>query len=89
LSLIMDASLQFSQIKEVAKKTERKILKSINVFDIYEGENLGEEKKSYSVSFILHDAEKTLKDKQINKTMDRLMDAFENELNIVILGRKK
>ena len=89
LSLVMSKSTTFSQIEQVALKTERKILKSVNVFDIYEGENLGDGKKSYSVSFILHDLQKTLQEKQINKTMDRLMDAFERELDIVIIGRQK
>ncbi len=89
LSLVMSKNLKFAEIKAIAQKTEQKILKSINVFDVYEGANLGEGKKSYSVSFILHDQYKTLQDKQINKTMERLMDAFEKELDVVILGREK
>ena len=85
----MKKQLKFADIKAIAERTEQKILKSINVFDIYEGENLGNDKKSYSVSFILHDNFKTLQDKQIRKTMERLMNAFERELDIVILGREK
>jgi len=89
LSLVMNKQLKFADIKAIAERTEQKILKRINVFDIYEGDNLGDGKKSYSVSFILHDNFKTLQDKQISKTMERLMNAFEKELDIVILGREK
>ena len=84
LSLVMDAGMRFNQIEQVANQTERKLLKSLNVFDIYQGEKLGEGKKSYSVSFILQDSQKTLDDKQIDKTMNRLIQAFEQELSAEI-----
>lgn len=84
LSLVMNKQVSFNAVKTLSEKTERKLLKSINVFDIYEGQNLGEGKKSYSVSFILQDAKGTLTDKQIDKTMKRLMQAFERELDILI-----
>jgi phenylalanyl-tRNA synthetase beta chain len=63
---------------------ERRLLKSVNVFDVYEGENIGADKKSYSVSFVLQDENATLTDVVIDKTMQRLMQAFEKELNAVI-----
>ena len=56
----------------------------MNVFDIYEGEKLGKDKKSYSVSFILQDQDKTLSDQEIDQTMNRLMETFEKELHILI-----
>ncbi len=84
LSLVLDKAVNFNQIKELAFKTERKLLTGINVFDIYEGENLGSGKKSYSVSFNLEDSSKTLNDKQIDKTMNRLIDSFESELGAEI-----
>jgi phenylalanyl-tRNA synthetase beta chain len=84
LSLVIDQSMRFDQIERVANQTERKLLKSVNVFDIYQGDKLAEGKKSYSVSFILQDDQKTLEDKQIDKTMTRLIDAFERELSAEI-----
>ncbi|HYG39424.1 MAG TPA: phenylalanine--tRNA ligase subunit beta [Cytophagales bacterium] len=84
LSLVLDKNVKFSDIRKVANKFERRLLKDVSVFDVYEGENLGKEKKSYSVSFILQDMEQTLTDKVIDNTMDKLMKAFENELKAVI-----
>ncbi|TAF73712.1 MAG: phenylalanine--tRNA ligase subunit beta [Bacteroidetes bacterium] len=84
LSLVIDKKITFEEIEKVALKTEKKILKEINVFDIYEGEKLGANKKSYSVSFNLLDSEQTLSDKQIETTMNRLIDAFEKELGALI-----
>ncbi|GAB4011332.1 phenylalanine--tRNA ligase subunit beta [Spirosoma migulaei] len=84
LSLVIDKGVSFEQISRLARQTERKLLRSINVFDVYEGENLGTDKKAYSVSFMLQDAAQTLNDSAIDKTMQRLMSAFEQELGAVI-----
>ncbi|GAB3993048.1 phenylalanine--tRNA ligase subunit beta [Spirosoma daeguense] len=84
LSLVLDKSVTFEQISKLARQTERKLLRSINVFDVYEGENLGTDKKSYSVSFMLQDSTQTLTDTTIDKTMQRLMGIFEKELGAVI-----
>ncbi len=84
LSLVMDKAISFEQVKAVAYKYEKNLLQGINVFDVYEGTNLGEDKKSYSVSFILQDSTQTLTDATIDKTMQKLMNAFEKELNAVI-----
>ncbi|MFN6947011.1 MAG: phenylalanine--tRNA ligase subunit beta, partial [Cytophagaceae bacterium] len=84
LSLVLDKKVSFGEIESIARKFEKRLLQDINVFDIYEGENLGDNKKSYSVSFILQDYEQTLTDKVIDKTMDKLMSAFEKELGAVI-----
>src|SRR6185437_3578052 len=84
LSLVLDKAITFEKISELAAKTERKLLKEVNVFDVYEGENIGKDKKSYSISFILEDMEQTLTDKVIDKTMEKLMESFEKELGAVI-----
>jgi phenylalanyl-tRNA synthetase beta chain len=80
LSLVIDKTVGFDQIQKLA----RNLLKQINVFDVYQGDNLGENKKSYSVSFMLQDYEQTLTDKVIDKTMEKLMGAFEKEIGAVI-----
>ncbi len=81
LALLLDRNIKFSQIKEIAYKTERKLLKNVSVFDVFEDEKLGENKKSYAVSFIIQDETKTLKDKQIDKIMNKLVSNFKRELN--------
>jgi phenylalanyl-tRNA synthetase beta chain len=84
LSLVLDEKVSFASIQKLAFQTEKKLLKLVNVFDVYKGDKLGEGQKSYSVSFVLQDAEKTLADQQIDKTMQRLMAAFERELGAII-----
>ena len=84
LALLLDKKVTFAQVKELAEKTERKLIKQINLFDVYEGKNLGENKKSYAVSFTLQDDTKTLTDKQIDKTMQNLIDAYTKELGAQI-----
>lgn len=84
LSVVLDKQISFQAIEALARKTERKLLKAINVFDVYEGANLGEGKKSYSISFTLEDETQTLTDKMIDKTMERLMQSLEKELGAVI-----
>lgn len=84
LALLLDSNITFAQVKEVAQKTERKLIKSINLFDVYQGANLGDGKKSYAVSFILQDDEKTLTDKQIDKTMQNLIFALNRDLGAQI-----
>lgn len=84
LSLVIDKSITYQQIERLARNTERKILKRLNVFSVYEGEKVEEGKKAYAIAFYLQDQEKTLNDKQIDKTMTKLMSQFENELNAII-----
>jgi phenylalanyl-tRNA synthetase beta chain len=84
LALLIDKEVKFSTIKELAFKAERQILKSVNIFDVYEGSNLPDGKKSYAVSFILQDDEKTLNDKQIEKTMNRLISVYGREVGAQI-----
>ena len=84
LSLVLDKSVTFEQISRLAHQTERKLLRAVNTFDVFEGEQLGRGKKSYSVSFTLQDTTQTLTDATIDKTMQRLMSAFERDLGAVI-----
>jgi phenylalanyl-tRNA synthetase beta chain len=84
LALLIDKEVQFSAIKALAFRTEKQILRTVNIFDVYEGSNLPEGKKSYAVSFILQDEEKTLNDKQIEKTMNRLISVYEREVGAQI-----
>ena len=84
LSLVIDKKVTFEEIKAIANKYEKNLLQRINVFDTYEGEKMEEGKKSYSVSFILQDTEKTLNDKVIDKVMNKLIGAYEKEIGAVI-----
>ena len=84
LSLIIDQTTTFDQIEKIAFKTERNLLQSVNLFDVYKGENLGEGKKSYSVSFILLDNKATLQDVVIDKTMQKLITTYEKEIGALI-----
>ncbi len=79
LALLLDKSIRFSQIRDLAFRTERNILKEVDLFDLYESESLGKDKKSYAVSFILHDERQTLTEKSIDRTMNALAKAFERE----------
>ncbi len=84
LALLLDNEVKFSQIKQLAFQTEKKLLKKISLFDVYEGENLGKGKKSYAVSFIIQDENKTLTDKQIDKVMSNFITIYKKELNAQI-----
>jgi len=79
LSLMVDKQVRFAEICAIANRAERKLLKHISLFDVYEGDKIESGKKSYAVSFILQDVEQTLTDAQINKTMQRIADALEKE----------
>ncbi len=84
LALLVDKEVTFSTIEMCAKRTEKELLKSVSIFDVYEGQHLPEGKKSYAVSFLLRDDSKTLNDKQIEKTMEKLINAFKRELGAQI-----
>ena len=80
LALLLDKSVQFADIERIAYECERKLLKAVELFDVYEGKNLEPGKKSYAISFILQDEEKTLNDKQIDKIMSKLIASYEKQL---------
>jgi len=84
LSMLIDKSVHYQSLEDLAFETERKILRDVNLFDVYEGEKIGTGKKSYALSFTLRDDEKTLTDKDIDKVMSRLMENFESKLGAVI-----
>jgi len=84
LALLIDKTTSFAEIKTIAFNCEKNLLKSVSLFDFYEGEKLGADKKSYAVSFILQDTEKTLNDKQIDKIMQKLIKSYEKQLGAQI-----
>lgn len=84
LSLVLDRSVTFDQIKKVALKAGGKLLQRIGVFDVYQGDKIEAGKKAYALSFYLQDTEQTLTDKVIDKTMGRLIQSFENEVGAFI-----
>ncbi|MGE0089683.1 MAG: phenylalanine--tRNA ligase subunit beta [Bacteroidales bacterium] len=84
LALLLNKDVQFGRIKELAFNTERKLLKKVSLFDVYEGEKIGNDKKSYAISFILQDETKTLTDKQIDKIMESFIHVFEKEMDAKI-----
>jgi len=84
LALLLDQKVSFKEIYQLAFQSERKLLKHVDLFDVYEGNNLPEGKKSYAVSFVLQDESKTLADKQIDKIMGKLQQTFEKNLDAVL-----
>ena len=85
LALVIENTVNFSDIVTIAKKLGKSLLKEINLFDVYENaEQLGEHKKSYAVSFIFEDATKTLKDKEVEKVMNKLIQEYESKLGAII-----
>lgn len=80
LALLLDKSVDFAQIEQIAYQTEKKLLKNVELFDVYEGKNLPEGKKSYAVNFILQDEGKTLNDKQIDAVMNKLINNIRGKL---------
>ena len=84
LALLLDEKVSFKEIYNLAFQSERKLLKDVDLFDVYQGKNLPEGKKSYAVSFVLQDESKTLADKQIDKIMQKLQQTFEKNLDAVL-----
>ena len=80
LALLLDKSVQFAEIEKIAEESERKLLKEVSLFDVYEGKNLPAGKKSYAVSFYLQDETKTLNDKQIDAIMQKIRKNLESKL---------
>ncbi|MEI7499312.1 MAG: phenylalanine--tRNA ligase subunit beta [Bacteroidota bacterium] len=84
LALLVKQEITFDQIEKLSYQTEKKLLIKVALFDVYEGDKIESGKKSYAISFILQDHEKTLTDKEIEKTMNRLITAFNQQLNAQI-----
>ncbi len=81
LALLIDAEVTFAQIEKLAFQTEKKLLKKVGLFDVYEGEKIASGKKSYALNLILQDEDKTLTDKEIDKVMEKLLRAMVSNLN--------
>ena len=81
LALLVDNAVEFAQIEQIARQTEKKLLKKVELFDVYEGDKLPAGKKSYAVNFILQDEEKTMGDKQIEAIMNKLIAQLKKQLN--------
>ena len=84
LALLLDEKITFKEIYDLAFQSERNLLKDVGLFDVYEGDKLPEGKKSYAVSFVLQDNNKTLEDRQIDKIMQKLQQSFEKNLGAVL-----
>lgn len=84
LALLLNKDIAYSQVQELAFQTEKKLLKEVNLFDVYEGEKLAADKKSYAVSFLLQDEQATLNEKQIEKIMEKLIANYQEKLGAVI-----
>ena len=83
-ALLVDKSVEFADLTRAAFGVEKKLLKNVFLFDVYEGKKLEEGKKSYALSFIIQDAENTLKDTQIENVMNRLKKAFEDQFHATL-----
>ena len=84
LALLLDSKVEFKELYNLAFQSEKKLLKEVDLFDVYEGDKLPEGKKSYAVSFVIQDENKTLADKQIDKIMQKLQQTFEKNLDAVL-----
>lgn len=84
LALLLDKNVKFDLLKQIAFNTEKTLLKSVNIFDVYEGDKLEKGKKSYALSFILQDENATLTDKQVDKVMEKLIKTFSEKAGAVI-----
>jgi phenylalanyl-tRNA synthetase beta chain len=84
LALLLDEKVTFKELYDLAFQSERNLLKNVDLFDVYQGDKLPEGKKSYAVSFVLQDKNKTLEDRQIDKIMQKLQQSFEKNLGAVL-----
>ena len=82
LALLMDEKTSFNSIEQIARSTEKRLLKKVGLFDVYEGKNLPAGKKSYAISFEFLDPEKTLVDKQVDKVMKKIYTNLNTELGV-------
>jgi phenylalanyl-tRNA synthetase beta chain len=80
LALLIDQNVEFASIEQIAYQTEKKLLKAVTLFDVYEGKNLPAGKKSYAVNFILQDTEKTMSEKAIDAIMQKLIQQLTKQL---------
>lgn len=84
LSLVLDKKISFTEVKELAFKTDKELIKNVNVFDIYEGDKIEAGKKSYSVSFAMQHSDRTLTEDEIQRTFNKLIENYESKLGALI-----
>ncbi len=84
LALLLDKSIEYKELRNTALQINNQLLKSVNLFDVYEGKNIEEGKKSYALSYLFQDENKTLKDEQINTIMDKIIAKYESEYNAIL-----
>ena len=82
--MLINKDVTFEQLKKIANQAEQRLLRNIDIFDVYEGDKLPEGKKSYALSFILMDDEKTLQDQVIDGVMEKLIKSYEKEVGAEI-----
>ncbi len=87
LALLLDKNIEFAEIEKIAYQSEKKVLKEVRLFDVYEGKNLEEGKKSYAVNFLLQDEQKTMNDKQIEAIMSKIEQNICKQLNAKVRGK--
>jgi phenylalanyl-tRNA synthetase beta chain len=81
---VIDRAVTFKELVDLARQTEKRLVKDINAFDVYEGEKIPEGRKAYALAFTLQDETKTLTDAEIDQVMDKLMAAYEKKIGAVI-----
>ena len=86
LALLVDQAVNYAELERLAYQTDRKLLKSVTLFDVYEGKGLPKGKKSYALAFSMRDDNKTLTDKEVDKTMNRLLERFKREVGAELRG---
>ena len=86
LALLIDETINYSQLEKIALKTESNLIKQVNVFDVYKGDKIEKGKKSYALSFMLQDENKTLTDEEIDSVMNKLVKNFEKEIGAILRG---
>ena len=84
LALLLDDKIKYAEIKKIGYETDKKLIKEVNIFDVYQGDKISSGKKSYAVSFMLQDENKTLTDKVIDKVMKKLIYSYQNKLGAEI-----
>jgi phenylalanyl-tRNA synthetase beta chain len=86
LSLLLNTNVRFAELEQVAFDAERKLLREVGLFDVYEGKNLESGKKSYALRFVLQDSAKTMTDDQVEKAMGRILQQYQEKLGAVLRG---
>jgi len=87
LALLLDKNVKFTEVQEIALRYGKKMLRQVDLFDVYEGDKIAQDKKSYAVSYVFRDDDKTLSDKEVDAIMGKLMEQYQKQLNAVVRGQ--